>query len=256
MSENEQQVEQEVETEPVQEADAPADSPEAAPTADPSRPGADEPGADDPAPQSVTPPEDSADEQEMTPEDFEKAATQSGADWKRFRGRTIDRFGSEGENLIDCPLCLDQHKGLVDRRHAGQYPREIVNAIMAYLGLQVEQEYKQSGKHQPCSFCDGKGKVKTGSTVAEHVNVVCPECKGFGYTPPPGTAQTEPGNGTLEPAHVPPPTDDIEQGDFDNWGEPRMLPDGRPNPNYGKQPAFKTPVEPWGITANLGRVAT
>jgi hypothetical protein len=42
-----------------------------------------------------------------------------------------------------------------------------------------------------------------------------------------------------------------EQPDVDEWQEPRILPDGRENPNYGMMPHRKMLVEPWGVTAGL-----
>lgn len=185
----------------------------------------------------------------------EKIIKDAGSDWQRFRQRTVDRWQGEGEHLRDCPMCFDSHKGLVDLRDAGQYPRELVNSIMAFLGLAREHDYKQSAKHNPCSFCDSYGKVATGSQVPEFATTTCPECKGYGYMPPPGGAGLEQGNGAGDHAAIPAPVTDIEQGEIDNWGEPKILPDGRPNPNFGKQPSFKVLVEPYGITANLSAPA-
>lgn len=229
---------QEPEPEPEPEPDSP-DGP-----SDPDEPG---PDAEHAPPVAPTP-------AGLNAEQADKIANDAARDWQRFKQRTIDRWEGEGEYLRDCPLCLDQHKGLVDLRHAGNYPREIISGVMGFLGLARERDYKQSGSHTPCSFCDANGKVATGSHVPEHVTVTCPECRGFGYTPPPtaqGTVVALPGVTAPPP---PPPTADIETGDVDNWGEPKILPDGRPNPNFGRQPAYKVQVEPYGATAHLNTV--
>jgi hypothetical protein len=191
----------------------------------------------------------------MTEQEAEKIRKAAEGDWERFKARTVARWKGEGANLLDCPLCLDGHKGLVDVRDAGQYPKAIVDNVMSFLGLAREQDYKQSQSHNACSFCDANGKVATGSHVPEFTTVTCPECKGYGYTPPPT------GNGTVTQISSAPSAasagvpDDIQTGEIDNWGELRTLPDGRPNPNFGKQPSFKILVEPYGVTANLTATA-
>ena len=38
--------------------------------------------------------------------------------------------------------------------------------------------------------------------------------------------------------------------------EPRILPDGRQNPNFGKWPQYKIQVAPYGVTAGLNAVAS
>jgi len=252
MSETETEIQEDEPAAPAPDDGEEAEAEEADTESSPETPVSDEPEPDDPSSQSSTAPEDSQEQPGLSDHEFQKIARDAASDWKRLRARTIDRWGPDGQRLVDCPLCLEQHKGLIDPAHAGQYPKEIADAVMGFLGMQVERNYKSSGKHNQCSFCDGEGKVATGSNVPEHRNVTCPECKGFGYTPPPGTATAAPANGAGDGSFVHDPHEDIVTGDFDNWNEPRLLPDGRQNPNYGKQPAFKTSVEPYGVTAGLG----
>lgn len=209
-----------------------------------------QPDEDQPATPDQTPTPDPA-ASGMSAAQAEKAAKDAAADWNRLRQRTIDRWEGEGEYLRDCPLCLDQHKGLVDLRHAGNYPREAVDAVMGFLGLAREQDYKQSGSHNACTFCDANGKVATGSKVPEFTTVTCPECNGYGYTPPPTPSKIVVDGPVGNVVQLPPPTDDLEHGEVDDMGEPRVLPDGRLNPNYGMRPAYKVMVEPFGVTAGL-----
>lgn len=250
---SETQQEQEVET------------PEPATDETPDEPATDEPDTDEPEtdesdegdetdepdePEAVAAPVAPAAEG-MSQSEAEKIRKQAFTDWGRFRERTIERWQGEGAHLLDCPLCLDSHKGLVDIRDAGQYPKEIVNNVMAFLGLAREIDYKQSASHTPCSFCDANGQVSTGSRVPEFATTTCPECKGFGYTPPPFAGGTVTAIGAAPSAPQVGVPDDIQTGEVDNWGELRILPDGRVNPNFGKQPSFKVLVEPYGVTANL-----
>ncbi len=207
---------------------------------------AEEEEAADPGPE----PEPEPSELEM-----EAAAKKSQTAWKRYSSTIAGHWDGTGAELRECPLCLDQHKGFVDLRFAGHYPKEMVDAIQTYLGVSVERSYKQSGKHNACTFCDAEGKVSTGSNVPKFRSVPCPECKGFGYTPPPSAGGQAAGNGAGDASSVPydppSPADDLTHGDVDEFGEPTFLPDGRENPNYGKRPAYKVQVEPWGTTANL-----
>jgi hypothetical protein len=122
---------------------------------------------------------------------------------------------------------------------------------MRFLGFATEQDYEASTIVRACAQCVGKGKVTTGSTVAGHETVTCPSCKGYGYVPPPTAAGTVAGSAEVVP-FAPAPLEPVgEQPDVDEWQEPRILPDGRENPNYGMMPHRKMLVEPWGVTAGL-----
>lgn len=217
--------------------------------------GAEEADADENGAQAVAPPAATAADG-MSQEQGQKIANERSKAWERFKQATIEKWLEEGAHLRDCPLCFDSHKGLVDVRDAGMYPKEITDSVMAFLGLAREQDYKQSSSHTPCSFCDANGKVATGSHVPEFTTVTCPECKGYGYTPPPSSGATVTPIGAAPSAPQIGVPDDIQTGEVDNWGELRILPDGRPNPNFGKQPSFKVLVEPYGVTASLTATAS
>src|SRR5205823_5221567 len=98
---------------------------------------------------------------------------------------------------------------------------------------------------------DGEGKTATGSRVSGNDWRICPKCHGFGYTPPP--EQGTNGAGAASEFHAPvgEHASPLEEPDNDVAGEPRLLPDGRVNPNYGKWPQYKVLVQPWGVTAGL-----
>lgn len=154
-------------------------------------------------------------------------------------------------DLIPCLLCPPAHPGFLNIHDAGRVPREVTDAVQAFLGFAREIDYAPAPDTRTCGTCNGEGKVDSGSHVPEHRTRTCPTCIGYGYEPPPGGVQN--GARALAPsdaavaATVPagPPAD------VDEWGEPRILPDGRSNPNYGRMPVHKVAVEPWGATAGL-----
>src|SRR6185503_4711800 len=97
----------------------------------------------------------------------------------------------------------------------------------------------------------GKGKVATGSSVPNFTSLICPECGGRGFYPP-SVGGTSGQGDTASIAGAPPPVlEQADQPEVDAWGDPRVLPDGRENPNFGRMPQYKVPIEPYGRTAGL-----
>jgi hypothetical protein len=196
-----------------------------------------------PAPQPVPP--------SQTPEALEKRTRSAEQRWNRYAQGIEGLYEGSEVRLIGCPLCPEQHKGFVDLNFAGRIPEEIEANVKAYLGLAREIEYRPSRKYHTCEECGGEGKVSTGSHVPTAKAITCEECEGRGYNPKPGYQQP---NGLTGPtAFTPAELEAATQAheDRDEWGEPRILPDGRENPNFGRMPNRKVLVEPWGVTANL-----
>lgn len=162
-----------------------------------------------------------------------------------------DIYGDDAAQLAECPLCPGIHKGFVNVQDAGLVPDDVKNAVMTFLGYARERDYTQAPNVHACETCSALGKVATGSQVAGRETITCPNCKGFGYSPPPG----EPQNGAAFGVEPHTADDFTATGagvpDTDPSGEPRLLPDGRENPNYGKWPQYKILVEPWGKTVGL-----
>lgn len=193
-----------------------------------------------------------------TPTDTEldRAASESEKYWKTARANILSKWGTYGEEeFFDCPLCNDQHRGFVDRNQLGRMPDVQVEVIKQCIGIQAEVDYAQDDDTRECPKCHGEGKVKTGSKVKTQLVQPCSACKGYGYVPPPSATGSHPANvavpGNGAALVDVPPLEDFTLGDNDEFGEPRILPDGRENPNYGKRPSYKVLVEPWGVTANL-----
>lgn len=215
----------------------------------PHEPGEEPEHGDEPEPEPE--PEPEAEVEGLTPEALDRRASQIEQAFKRFASKVSELYGDEAVRLLPCPLCPDQHKGFVHLDFAGRVPQEVVDATKLYLGIAREQDYESDPGTNACQVCAGKGKVKTGSTVPGHEVRTCPSCKGYGYSPPPTATQTTNGAESM-PVSAEAVTEALQsQEDVDEWGEPRILPDGRENPNFGKMPNRKVLVEPYGITANL-----
>jgi hypothetical protein len=165
---------------------------------------------------------------------------------------TINRsFEDIAIALEPCPLCFTRIPGFVDMEYAGAVPQELKDATMAYMGFAREQDYQPDPGITTCRSCGGLGKTATGSKVPGNETTTCRVCLGYGYEPPPSSSPTNliSAPATHHPAGEAPVP--VATGDVDISGEPRILPDGRQNPNFEKWPQYKIPVEPYGVTANL-----
>jgi hypothetical protein len=228
-------------TEPTEPEGEPTEPSEPVEPDTPSEPGQDEP----PAPEvPVTP-------QGPTPEAVEKAYRAVESSFKTYSRVVENRLDFLADALVPCPCCNPSHPGYFNVHDAGRLPEANVEATMQLLGLARPVDYEPDERAHQCSKCKGLGKTKTGSRVPGNESMTCRECRGYGFVPPPDT--THVANGAA--ADVFAPAGDqahaVEEGDRDVWGEPRILPDGRQNPNYGKLPQHKIPVPPYGITAQL-----
>lgn len=190
--------------------------------------------------------------EQATDEDRAKLAKSLDTRFTTYRNSVEKMLGDEVTDWLLCPLCAaGMAPGFVNRHDLGRVPEEVQKNVTMYLGYARETEYPAARGIQMCEQCDGLGKVSTGSRVAEHMTVTCPTCKGYGYNPPPGfAASAPPQNG--EAAHaVADALADLDTPERDNWGEPRVLPDGTLNGNFGKMPQFKQVHPVYGVTANL-----
>lgn len=212
-------------------------------------------------------PDDEVDEDEAeAPQEPVAAEPQSGAtpeEWEQ-RAQKLERraatytrgvseiMGDDALDLIPCPCCsMTIHPMFVSKHDAGRYPEDVKAAVLTFLGFAQEQEYEQDQEVDTCTKCKGKGFTKTGSQVEGNKRRKCRHCKGFGYFPPPG--ESEQREATVADFHY--PADEAPQplasDQVDIAGEPRYLPDGRENPNFGLWPQYKVEVPPWGVTAGL-----
>lgn len=186
-----------------------------------------------------------------SPEEVERAFKKIETSFATYAKSVERNHPSFEADLIPCLLCPPAHPGFLNVHDAGRVPKEVVDATQTFLGFSRERDYAPAPDTRTCGTCSGEGKVASGSHVPEYQVRTCPTCNGYGYEPPPGYTA----NGATAPAPAehavasavpagPPP-------DVDEFFEPRILPDGRANPNFGKSPKWKVAVEPWGVTAGL-----
>ena len=183
--------------------------------------------------------------------DIEKGFKTVEGRFKTYSAAVTQAFPEGFHNLAGCPLCIGYIPGFVNIEQAGALPDEVTAIVKQFIGIAREVEYPEAPNIETCRVCQGYGKTKTGSRVPGNETTTCTNCKGFGYYPPPATGDG--GAPVADTGHHPVdvPAAAVVQADVDNWGEPKILPDGRANPNYGKQPAFKIQVAPYGTTAGL-----
>ncbi len=159
----------------------------------------------------------------------------------------------EEDALALTPFNLDPYSppGFLNMEHAGRIDDETQAAAMGFLGVPREQEYEADPEAAACQVCKGKGLTATGSLVGTNRTRNCPACQGIGYLVR-GVAATN-GTSPVSSSHVPVSEQvaPLATGELDSWGEPRILPNGERNENFGKMPQFKVPHPVYGITANL-----
>jgi len=162
-----------------------------------------------------------------------------------------DTYAEDGQFLYPCVLCPDNHKGFVDLRLAGKVPGEVAAEVHSYLTGTNVGDFEQDPGTKTCPICAGKTVVKTGAISGQWITRTCPNCGGYGFMPPPTEvvgALGLSGNGgvTAEEGQAV-----VSHEDVDEWGEPRVLPDGTLNANFGMMPNRKTVHPVYGVTANL-----
>jgi hypothetical protein len=194
---------------------------------------------------------DAPEAQGTTPEEWERRFQRVETAFRTYTKKVTEIYADEAPLLTPFAISPSAPPGFVYGPDAGRVPEEIQRATFEFFGLAREQDYEPDPQTAECRTCKGKGKTSTGSHVAGRETRPCPTCKGSGAEGLNLTAAAPAGNGVPDEAFTLAELGPGDVPDSDNWGEPRVLPDGRENPNFGKQPQFKVRVEPWGITAGL-----
>ncbi len=244
MTEPEHDTEHEPElTEPdvadVPEPDQPLDDPEAEEEAEAAESGADEPA-------------EASEAQGPSQQDMEARIKKTEKAFDTYT-RAVGRIWEEDAQAF-VPFTIDPFSplGFIDPRNAGRADDATKGAAMEFLGFPREQEYEPDPYAHVCPTCKGKTRTATGSQSNEYRTRLCPDCKGIGYK---DQRETQ-ANGSVPPPSAPgdaaQAVTDITIGERDNWGEPRILPDGSRNENYGLMPQYKRPHPVYGITALIG----
>ncbi len=162
---------------------------------------------------------------ETTPEQWEERFKKVERRFATYTKAVTDIWEDDAIHLTPFSISPSAPPGFIDLRDAGRVDEDTKASALQFLGFAVEQDYAPDPEAQECSTCKGKGLTATGSKVGSNVTRDCP---------------------TVSEQVGPLVTDDT-----DNWGEPRILPNGERNENFGKMPQFKTPHPTYGITALL-----
>lgn len=179
----------------------------------------------------------------------QKKLARAVSNYVRAVGAALDDDVNE---ILPCPLCGGTvWPGFVHVADAGHVPPDVIDATRLFLGFAREQDYEPDPEVAQCATCKGKGQTKTGSSVGNYMTRTCPACKGHGYTPPPGAGLAGQGAALALANGAGEPPEQIGDPDVDIWGDPRVLPDGTLNDNYGKMPQYKHPHPVYGDTKNL-----
>lgn len=130
---------------------------------------------------------------------------------------------------VICPLC--EGHGLMYEPQTPEEGAQMRSFLLSLVGETTPEELHDHPNYHRCDTCDGYGKVRTGSRVANQEALNCPDCNGQGHTG--GKSAVVP-----MPTAVPTPTtgpnvDVAEQERIGNdaWGRPPG------HPHYGLLPA-------------------
>jgi hypothetical protein len=181
---------------------------------------------------------------ELTPQQREqqrKKLDQSATTW---RNRVSQVLGEEAQFLVPCELCDPTIPGFHWPADLEQPRDELHARLIEVLKRGTGPGYVKDPDTEQCDRCKGEGKTETGSNVPGQEYRACTKCKATGFVILRGvTSAAENGAEGPQPilAAVGAPT---VVADADPWGSPRILEDGRENPNYGRMPQFKDPGLP------------
>ena len=116
-----------------------------------------------------------------TPEDAKKFQQDIAKLRKDVAGRVGRIYAEDAVDLIECPLCAMDAPGYFVSPDKRPLHEEQVSFFRALLNMPVPTEYKQADAFQACPYCDGLGRVRTGSQVQNHEIAECPRCFSKGY---------------------------------------------------------------------------
>jgi hypothetical protein len=149
---------------------------------------------------------------------------------KRHANALAKALGEHWGELAECPLC--QVDGYAMPYGPGEVSPEQRMAVLTVLGEGPGQGLKPHPDLEMCAYCDGWGRLTTGSKNEGALTEICPKCSNQGYV----TKNTAPEvNGSQ--LYTPPPPPYIPPFDpgsvnHDKWGRDPG------NPRYGQDPAM------------------
>jgi hypothetical protein len=189
---------------------------------------------------------------EPTDLDRERALKAIDKSFNTYKAAIDRNLPDEVNDRIGCVLCYSgSYPGFLNKHDLGRVPEEVQANVQMFLGFAREKTYRQHPALSTCQVCGGETKVETGAKAGDYIVIPCDNCNGYGYTPPPGKSAPANGHQVTDAEHVAANLADLETPDRDNWGEPRVLPDGTLNANYGKMPQYKQVHPVYGVTSQL-----
>lgn len=199
-------------------------------------------------------PTEDAEPQEAQQEDWEKRFKAADRAFTTYTRAITKAWGDDATRLVPFVVDPGAPMGFVDAANQGRVPDDIRQNLLSFLGLSGETEYEPDPLARQCSTCKGKGLTATGSSVGPNMTRDCPTCGGLGYEA--DTTGVANGSARVSGAHTPASeaASPLTTAERDLWGEPRLLPNGERNTNFGLMPDFKTPHPVYGVTAGLGVV--
>jgi hypothetical protein len=189
--------------------------------------------------------------QGLSPADWEKRFQKSDRAFDTYTRAISKIWEDDAVDLLPVVVSPSAPPGFLNKHDAGRVPDEVKTPILEFFGIAREKNYRPDPETHTCPTCDGEGKTETGSKVASFATRACPTCGGRGATGLDRAPQVPQGNGHKEEAFTLTSSGPLEAADVDNWGEPRFLPDGSVNENYGRQPQYKVEHPVYGRTAGL-----
>lgn len=173
---------------------------------------------------------------QLSEKEIEKAWAKLEAEAKRHAGRVSEIMGADALDLVVCELCEPAIPGF----HwpvAAMEDDDPRRAMLAAVGAGDLEGYAEAPDAEPCSTCNARGKVRTGSLVPDQETKLCPDCQGQGWK----HKTTAPPPAPLAAGEAHEPTGQVREATHQN--APDFL--GRPfgHPNYGKLQQYLTETE-------------
>lgn len=184
-------------------------------------------------------PEQTGDEPEAVvpegpqPPQTEKEMERRQKAWAAERDRHMEKAKAADDYRysisVVCPFC--EGHGLMFNPQTPEEQAQLRTFVLSVVGEATPEELHDHPKYHRCETCDGYGKVRTGSRVANQEALNCPDCNGQGHT---GGASNVAQLPTPAPPGVPAaavPQSEQERIGPDAWGRPPG------HPHYSKLPA-------------------
>jgi hypothetical protein len=227
--------------------------PSVADVPEPDQPGPEEEAEEEAAEaeQAAEQPAESEPEQAAQQAEWERRYARSERAFNSYLKKVSEIYADDAVNLIPVSISPSAPPGFIYTHDAGRVPDDVKAPILEFFGIATQKDYKPDPETRTCPTCDGEGKTTTGSKVASFATRACPTCGGRGATGLDSAAAVPQGNGRRDEAFTLTTSGPMEAADVDNWGEPRFLPDGTVNENFGRQPQYKVEHPVYGRTAGL-----